>query len=69
MIESIISYRCERSLFLSPDMIESKLRDRSNLLVVNEYGVAMISRLLQITGLFCKKAYKRDEILQKRSII
>jgi len=30
------------------------------------YGVAMISRLLKIIGVFCKKAYIRDDILQKR---
>jgi len=33
------------------------------------YGVATISRLLKIIGLFCKNPYKRDYILQKRSII
>jgi len=32
-------------------------------------GVAMTSRLLKITGLFCKTAYKRDYILQKRPVI
>jgi len=30
------------------------------------YGVASISRLLKIIGLFCKEPYKRDDILQKR---
>jgi len=33
------------------------------------YGVATISRLLKIIGLFCKEPYKRDYILQKRPII
>jgi len=33
------------------------------------YGVATISRLLQIIGLFYKTAYKRDDILQKRPVI
>ena len=33
------------------------------------YGVATISRLLKIVGLFCKRAYKTDDILQKRPII
>jgi len=35
----------------------------------SQYGVATISRLLKIIGLFCKKLYKRDDILQKRPII
>jgi len=33
------------------------------------YGVATISRLLKIIGLFCKVTYKRDDTLQKRLII
>jgi len=33
------------------------------------YGVALVSRLLKITGLFAKKTYKRDYILQKRPMI
>jgi len=33
------------------------------------YGVATISRLLKITGLFCKEPYKRDYILQKRPML
>jgi len=33
------------------------------------YGVATISRLLQITGSFAKEPYKTDDILQKRPII
>jgi len=34
------------------------------------YGVATISRLLAIIGLFCEKEpYKRNDILQKRPII
>ena len=33
------------------------------------YGVASIGRLLEIKGLFCKKSYKKDDILQKRPII
>jgi len=33
------------------------------------YGVATISRLLKIIGLFCKQPYTRDYILQKRPII
>ena len=33
------------------------------------YGVATISRLLKITGLFTKEPYKRDDILQKRHLI
>jgi len=32
-------------------------------------GVAMMSRLLKIISLFCKRAYKRDYILQKRRMI
>jgi len=36
---------------------------------VYRYGVATIIRLLKIIGLFCKRAYKRDYILQKRPII
>jgi len=32
-------------------------------------GVATISRLLKIIGLFCKEPYERDYILQKRPII
>jgi len=32
------------------------------------YGVATISKLLKIIGLFCKRAQKRDDILQKRRI-
>ena len=36
---------------------------------VYRYGVATIIRLLKIRGLFCKRAYKRDYILQKRPII
>jgi len=35
----------------------------------NVYGVATISRLLKIIGLFCKEPYKRDDILQKGPII
>ena len=31
------------------------------------YGVATISRLLQIIDLFCKRAHKRDDILQKET--
>jgi len=37
--------------------------------VIMGYGVATISRLLKIGGLFCKEPYKRDFILQKRPII
>jgi len=33
------------------------------------YGVATISSLFKIIGLFCKKPYKRDDILQRRPII
>jgi len=33
------------------------------------YGVATISRLLKIVGLFAKEPYKRDNILQKRPMI
>ena len=33
------------------------------------YGVATISSLLKMIGLFCKRAYQRDDILQKRPII
>ena len=33
------------------------------------YGVATISRLLKMIGLFGKEPYKRDDILQKRPII
>ena len=33
------------------------------------YGVASDSRIDLIIGLFCKKPYKRDNILQKRPII
>jgi len=32
-------------------------------------GVPSLSRLLNITGLFCKEPYKRDDILQKRPTI
>jgi len=35
---------------------------------VARYGVASISRLLKITGLFCKRALQRDDILQKRDL-
>jgi len=34
-----------------------------------DYGVATMSRLLKIIGLFCKEPYKRDHILQKRPVI
>ena len=33
------------------------------------YGVAMISRLLKIIGLFAKEPYKRDYVLQRRPMI
>jgi len=33
------------------------------------YGVATVSRLLKIWGLFCKEPYKRDCILQKWPVI
>jgi len=33
------------------------------------YGVATISSLLKIVGLFCKRVYKRSDILQNRRII
>ena len=33
------------------------------------YGVATMSRLLTMIGLFCKRPYKRDYILQKKPII
>jgi len=33
------------------------------------YGVALVSRIDKIIGLFCKETYKRDDILQKRPII
>ena len=33
------------------------------------YGVASVSRIDKITGLFCKEPYERDNILQKRHII
>jgi len=33
------------------------------------YAVATIGRLLKILGLFCKRAHKRDDILQKRPMI
>ena len=33
------------------------------------HGVATISSLLKIIGLFCKRAFQRDYILQKRPII
>jgi len=36
---------------------------------VYAYGVATISRLLEILRLFCKEPYKTDDILQKRPII
>ena len=36
---------------------------------LEQYGVAMISRLLKIVGLFCKRALYRDYILQKSPII
>jgi len=32
------------------------------------YGVATISRLLEIISLFAKEPYKRDYILQKRPV-
>jgi len=35
----------------------------------NGNGVATISRLLKIIGLFAKEPYKRDNVLQKRPII
>jgi len=33
------------------------------------YGVASVSRIDKIVGLFCKGPYNRDNILQKRPII
>jgi len=36
---------------------------------VFQYGVATISRLLKIIGLFCIEPYKKDNILQKKPII
>ena len=33
------------------------------------YGVATMSRLRKIIGLFCQRAHKRDYVLQKRPII
>jgi len=36
---------------------------------VHMYGVATISRLLEIIGFFCKRALQRDDILGKRPII
>ena len=33
------------------------------------YGVASVSRIDKMIGLFCKKPYKRDYILQKRPTI
>jgi len=33
------------------------------------YGVASVDRIDKIIGHFCKRAYKRDNILQKRPII
>ena len=33
------------------------------------YGVDLVSRIDQILGLFCKRPYNRDYILQKRPII
>jgi len=36
---------------------------------LERHGVATISRLLKIIGLFCKKPYTRDYFLQKRIII
>jgi len=33
------------------------------------YGVALVSRIEKIIGLFCKNPYKREDILQKRPII
>jgi len=35
----------------------------------NSYGVAMISRLLEIIGLFAKEPYKRDYVLQNRPMV
>jgi len=32
-------------------------------------GVALVSRIDKIIGLFCKEAYKRDDILHKRPVI
>ena len=42
----------------------------SSSVIFSGYGVATISRLLKIIGLFCKRAlsYKTDDILQKRPI-
>jgi len=34
--------------------------------IVQYYGVAMISSLLKIIGLFCKRSVERDDILQKK---
>ena len=39
------------------------------LYIAHSHGVATISRLLEIIGLFCKQPYQRDYILQKRPII
>ena len=44
--------------------LESQLNNR-----YTTHGVATISRLLKIIGLFCKRAHRRDYILQKRPII
>ena len=33
------------------------------------YGVALVSRMHKIIGLFAQEPYKRDNILQKRRII
>ena len=35
---------------------------------MSHYRVAMISTLLENIGLFCKEPYKKDDILQKRTI-
>jgi len=49
---------------------EHRRKFRGTIFIVGAgYGVATISRLLKIIGLFCKRAYKRDDILQKRPII
>jgi len=45
---------CKRDLYLQHLILQSQRN--ATLMMKNDYGVATISRLLNITGLFCKRA-------------
>jgi len=61
--------RIQSQMTHSSRVAHDSLDPQEKLECKNTYGVASVSRIDKIVGLFAKEPYKRDDILQKRPII